>query len=62
MYTLWNLAVLYIIEPNALAYIAFERSGDVIVDVTDDIIGIEQWRVFPLNITKTQDNSWINPE
>ena len=37
MYTLWNLAVLYIIEPNAPAYIAFERNGDV----TNDIIGFK---------------------
>ena len=41
MCTLWNLAVLYIIEPNAPAYIAFGSTGDVINDVTDDVIGIE---------------------
>ena len=28
-------------EPNAPAYIDLESSGDVIDDVTDDIIGIE---------------------
>ena len=41
MYTLWNLAMLYIIEPNAPAYIVFERSGDVIDDITDDVLGIK---------------------
>ena len=41
MYTLWNLAMLYIMEPNTLAYIAFGSSGDVIDDITDDIIGIK---------------------
>ena len=41
MYTLWNLAALYIKEPNVPAYMAFEKNGDVIDDVTDDIIGIE---------------------
>ena len=41
MYTLWNLAMLYIIELNAPAYIAFGSTGNVINDVTNDIIGIE---------------------
>ena len=41
MYTLWNLVVLYIMEPNAPAYIALGSSGDVIDYVTDDIIRIE---------------------
>ena len=33
--------MLYIIESDAPAYIAFGRSGDVNDDVTDDIIEIE---------------------
>ena len=41
MDTLWNLAMLYIMEPNAPAYIALGSSGDVINDITDDVIGIE---------------------
>ena len=41
MYTLWNLAVLYIKEPNTAAYITFGSSDDVIDDITDDVIGIE---------------------
>ena len=41
MYTLWNLAVLYIMEPNAPAYIALGSSGDVINDISDDSIGIK---------------------
>ena len=41
MYTLWNLAVFYITELNAIAYIALGSSGDVIDDITDDVIGIK---------------------
>ena len=41
MYTLSNLAMLYIIEPNAPPYIGFGASHDVTDDVTHDIIGIK---------------------
>ena len=41
MYTHWNLAVLYIIELNAPAYIAFESTDNIINDITNDIIMIE---------------------
>ena len=41
MYTHWNLAMLYIMEPNAPAYIDFGSSCDVIDDSMNDIIGIE---------------------
>ena len=40
MYTLGNLAMLYIMEPNAPAYITLGSSDDVIDDVTDDVKGI----------------------
>ena len=50
MYTHWNLAVLCIIELSTPAFIAFES----INNVTNDIIRIKQWRVFPLNITKLE--------
>ena len=41
MYTLWNLAMLYIMEPNAPAYIDLGSSGDVIDSTIDDVIGIK---------------------
>ena len=50
MYTHWNQAVLCTKELSMPTYIAFEVKYDVIYDVTDDIMGIEQWRVFLLNI------------
>ena len=36
-----TLAVLYIMKPSAPAYIAPGSSGDVIDDITDDVIGIK---------------------
>ena len=41
MYTLWNLVVLYIIEPNAPAYITSGSTDDVINDIIGDVIGIK---------------------
>ena len=41
MYTLWNLAMLYIMEPDVPPLIGFGASHDVIDDITHDIIGIE---------------------
>ena len=41
MYTLWNLAMLYIMEPNAPTFIGFGASHDVIDDIMHDILGIE---------------------
>ena len=44
-------------ELSTPAYIAFESTDNVINDITNDVIGIEQWRVFPLKIAKTNDIS-----
>ena len=41
MYTVWNLAMLYIMEPNTLLYIDFGASHDIIDDFMHDIIGIK---------------------
>ena len=41
MYALGNIATLYIIELNTPAYIAFGSTGNIINDVTDNVIGIE---------------------
>ena len=41
MYTLWNLAMLYIMEPNILTYIDLGASCDVIDVIMHNIIGIE---------------------
>ena len=41
MYTLWNLAMLYIMEPNALPYTDLGAICYVIDDIMSDIIGIE---------------------
>ena len=38
-FTLWNLAVLYIMEPNALPYIDIGASCYIIDDIMPDIIG-----------------------
>ena len=60
MYTHWNLAVLYFIELSTPAYIAFDSADNVINGITNDVIGIKQWRDFPLNIAKPRDISSIN--
>ena len=49
MYTEWNHPVLCTIEPTASPYIAFKGMYDVTHDIIDDDIGIEHWKVFPLN-------------
>ena len=41
MYTLWNLAMLYIKEPNAPPYIDLGASWDVIDDIMNNVIGIK---------------------
>ena len=41
MYTLWNPAILYIMEPSAQPYMDFGACHDVIDHVMCDIIGIE---------------------
>ena len=41
MYTPWDLAMLYIIELNTPAYIAFGSPDNIIKDITNDIIEIE---------------------
>ena len=41
MYTLWNLAMLYIKEQSIQPFIAFGVSCDVIGDITQDVIEIE---------------------
>ena len=41
MDTLWNLAMLYIMEPNTPTYIDLGSSGDVIDDIIDDVRGIK---------------------
>ena len=41
MYTLWNLAVLYIKEQSAPPFIGFEVNHDVIGVVMHDVTGIE---------------------
>ena len=44
-------------ELSTPAYIAFGSTDNVINDITNDVIVIKQWRVFPLNIAKTRDIS-----
>ena len=41
MYTLWNLAMLYIMEQNALPYADLGASCYIIDDIMHDVIGIE---------------------
>ena len=50
MYTHWNHAVLCTKELSTPPYIAFKGMYDIIYDVIDDVMEIEQWKVFLLNI------------